>query len=516
MATADHPDAARAEQTRSRRNRAVAWDTAVLAVLAIATVLICSALDAFEHILRFAEEHEDWEVDELLVATAVVTIALAIFSIRRWRESNRENRLRSAAEERLREQAADLAEARDAAKEASRTKSEFLANMSHEIRTPMTAILGFTDVLAEQLSKAGAAADSIEAVETIQRNGQHLIRLINDILDLSKIEAGRLEIERMACPLLPLVAEVDSLMRARARNKTLTFKVEYAGPIPETIQTDPTRLRQILVNILGNAIKFTQDGSVCLTLGLVDESPASERLHFSVRDTGIGIAPDVLSRLFEPFTQADRSTTRKFGGTGLGLAISRRLARKLGGELTVESQAGVGSTFYVTVATGPLRGVRLLRTPEELSAAPSASSTRPSPALPTLDCRILLAEDGPDNQRLIALLLRRAGADVVVAENGREALDLAVSAAEGTNGGPFDIILLDMQMPVMDGYEAATELRRRGFTCPIVALTAHAMAADREKCLAAGCDDHVTKPIDRARLLTVVDALSRPTPAAQA
>ena len=411
-------------------------------------------------------------------------------------------------------QALEQATAR--ANEATQAKSEFLANMSHEIRTPMTAILGFAEVLLEHGNLDQAPPERIEAAKTIKRNGEYLLGIINDILDLSKIEAGKMMVERMACSPCRLVAEVASLMQVRADAKGLAFKVEYAGDIPQTIQTDPTRLRQILVNLIGNAIKFTEVGGVRLAIRLVeaaadrgvDESPSVSPepfLQFDVVDTGLDMTADQVAGLFQPFMQADASTTRKFGGTGLGLTITKRLARVLGGDIAVvETTEGVGTRFRVTVATGPLERVEMIEDPlaATVLARDGTESTASADQRPLRGCRILLAEDGPDNQRLIAHVLKNKGAEVTVMENGKLAAEAALAARD--QGSPFDVILMDMQMPVMDGYEATALLRRKSYTNPIIALTAHAMAGDREKCLNAGCDDYVSKPIDRTKLIETI------------
>ncbi|MEX2119774.1 MAG: ATP-binding protein [Pirellulales bacterium] len=395
-----------------------------------------------------------------------------------------------------------LARYSEAAGAASRAKSEFMANMSHEIRTPMTAILGFADVLRSNLIDA----ENIAAIDTIRRNGEYLLELLNDVLDLSKIEAGKLRVERMACSPRQVLGEVASLMEGRAHAKGLWFETAMAGGVPEYIQSDPTRLRQILMNLVGNAVKFTEEGGIRLGVRLV-EGETEGLIEFEVKDTGIGMTSEQLSRLFRPFTQADSSTTRRFGGTGLGLSISKRLTEILGGRITVESKPGLGSTFRVTVSAGPAhRGTE----PRPLTSG--RGRARPDrPAVPDggsearadgSQCRVLLAEDGPDNQRLISYLLRKAGIDVTVVENGSRAVEIALAAREA--GRPFDVILMDMQMPVLDGYAATSELRRAGYPGAIIALTAHAMSGDRAKCLEAGCDDYATKPIDRETLLASI------------
>jgi signal transduction histidine kinase len=395
-----------------------------------------------------------------------------------------------------------------AAESATRAKSEFLANMSHEIRTPMTAILGYVDFLAGQLDQP----EHLEALNIIRRNGDHLLTVINDILDLSKIEAGKFQVERRACSPAAVAAEVVSLMRVRARGKGLGLELEFAGPLPETVLTDMARLRQILLNLVGNAVKFTETGSVRIIVRLADRDGLEPRLVYEVVDTGIGITAAQIDSLFRPFQQAEASTSRKFGGTGLGLAISKRLATFLGGDINVRSEPGEGSTFALTIDPGPLAGVALLEHPSEAIAAPAASPARGRP-LPRLDCRILLAEDGVDNQRFISFLLKKAGAEVTTVENGRKAMEMALASFPGWGRRhddlrlPFDVILMDMQMPVMDGYEATRRLRDEGYAGPIIALTAHAMADDRQKCLGAGCDDYATKPIDRAALLNLIAAM---------
>jgi signal transduction histidine kinase/ActR/RegA family two-component response regulator len=412
-----------------------------------------------------------------------------------------------ALESEVRRRSAALRAAMERAELANRAKSEFLANMSHEIRTPMTAILGYAENL---LDPELSSSDRVMAVYTIRRNGQHLLEIINDILDLSKIEAGRLQPEFVKCSPGKILADVYSLMRGRAETKNLRMDLEVRGQIPETIETDPTRLRQVLINLVGNAIKFTNTGEVRLTAALVtraSEQGGETSLRFDVTDTGIGMTPDQLGALFRPFTQADNATTRKFGGTGLGLVISKRLAEALGGDLTVTSRPGEGSTFSLTVNVGPLDDVKMVDAPvvAELTETDATAPTPDQPqesGEPLRNKRILLAEDGDDNQRLITFVLRKAGATVAVAENGQIAVELATRAR--SMGEPFDIILMDMQMPVLDGYGATRRLRELGHTVPIVALTAHTMVGDRDKCIAAGCDDFAPKPIDRATLIATV------------
>jgi len=392
-----------------------------------------------------------------------------------------------------------LEAANQAAKAATEAKSAFLANMSHEIRTPMTAILGYAEILHAN----ARTEEDIECSRTIKRNGDHLLGIINDILDLSKIEAGKLSVERVPCSPATIVADTASLMRVRAKAKNLALTVHYDGPIPATVQSDPTRLRQALLNIVGNAIKFTEVGSVRLVVRLLSDNIGDPKLQFTVEDTGIGITEDQIAGLFRPFTQADSSISRTFGGTGLGLAISKRLVEMLGGDIAVSSLPGKGSAFTLTVDTGPLDGVPLVESPNEtLGERRNNNAELPADIGLPPHCRLLLAEDGPDNQRLLAFLLRKGGAEVVVAENGQVAVDLALNAI--AEDQPFEAILMDMQMPVMDGYEATRRLRVARYSGPIIALTANAMKEDRQKCLDAGCDDYLSKPVDRTTLLTTV------------
>jgi PAS domain S-box-containing protein len=390
---------------------------------------------------------------------------------------------------------------------ANRAKSEFLANMSHEIRTPMNSILGYVDVLLGHGDLTQAPEERIEAIRTVQRNGDHLLGIINSILDLSKIEAGQMSLERLSCSPCEVVSDVASLSRIRAADKQIAFSIEYTGPMPETIVTDPTRLRQILINLVGNAVKFTDRGSVRLVVTLCRADSPNPLLQFDVIDTGPGMSAEQVEQVFEPFTQADTSTTRRFGGTGLGLTISRQLARLLGGDVRIiETGLGSGTHIRLTVATGPLNQINLIDDPEARTGASEMEtlSVDVDEGKPLDSRRVLLAEDGIDNQRLVAHLLGHAGADVTVVENGQLALDAVAAARDGNK--PFDIILMDMQMPVLDGYEATRSLRKGGCTLPIIALTAHAMAGDREKCLQAGCTDYAPKPVSRKRLIQIIRA----------
>ncbi len=390
-----------------------------------------------------------------------------------------------------------LEEARVAAESATKAKSDFLANMSHEIRTPMTAILGYTDLL---LSPQQAAEDRSRAIQAIHRNGEHLLSIINDILDISKIESGLLSVSPVVCSPNQIVCEVVSMMRPRAADKSLSLDLEFLGPIPATIRSDPNRVRQILTNLVGNAIKFTESGGVRIVMKLID-GPGGTRLAFEVIDTGIGMSPDSVDEVFTAFSQADTTMSRQFGGMGLGLTITKRLVDMLSGQITVQSEPGEGSAFHFMIETGALDGVAMIQQPTEAFFADTGAQTLDGTQT-SCEARVLLAEDGPDNQRLISFHLRKAGAQVSVCENGQIAYERAAEAWRA--GEPFDVILMDMQMPEMDGYSATSLLRSDGYTGPIVALTAHAMKGDRERCIAAGCDDYATKPIDRQQLIALV------------
>lgn len=387
-----------------------------------------------------------------------------------------------------------LEKARQNAESASHAKSEFLANMSHEIRTPLTAILGFAD----QLRSNQSDPESIELCSTIERNGAHLMELINDILDLSKVEAGRIDIHPERCSPTLLGYESVRTLQGRADQKRVTLIVEVSPEIPAECLLDILRIRQMLINLLGNAIKFTSQGSVTLVIRTAVDA-AGSWLEFAVQDTGIGIPSDKLGSLFQPFSQIDSSTTRTQGGTGLGLCISRRLARLCGGDITVVSHVNVGSTFTLRL---PLVAVPLsmpVETTNRRSRWPSTPVSEAGIARKT--ARILVADDSADNRRLLDFIFRKANHEATFVENGQQLVDRLRRPGADDD---FDVIVIDMQMPVLDGYSAARLLRQRGCDLPLIALTANVMDDDRNKCLNAGCDDFATKPINREAFLETV------------
>ncbi len=388
----------------------------------------------------------------------------------------------------------ELVEARRQAEAANKAKSRFLATMSHEMRTPMAAILGYNDLLMDPKIDSSARNNYLMV---IRRNGEKLLLLINDILDLSKIEAGKITLNIQRCNLVSMLAEVAGMMRPRAELRGDMLSVEYMTELPETILIDANRLRQAIVNIVGNAVKFTENGQVRIKVHFLphwrDNRPA---VKIDVADTGIGISEEFLSHLFQPFNQGDAATSQKYGGTGLGLAISKHILELLEGELAVKSVRGGGSTFTIIIPAGDLMGVKIFQKPQEIIEDPGPNNY-PHDSQNLSGLKILLAEDNFDNQELIKITLSRAGAKVAIAENGRIAVEKALNES-------FDVILMDLNMPDMDGYEATRLLRSRGYDRPILALTANVMSDDRERCLAAGCNDHLGKPIDNMQMLRTI------------
>jgi len=375
------------------------------------------------------------------------------------------------------------------ATEASKAKSDFLANMSHEIRTPLNAIIGFTDIL----SKMSLNEPEKDYVRTVNTSAQNLLTIVNDILDFSKIEAGKLDTEMINCSLEELLGDINSMLRPSAIQKGLEFEILHKSRLPAYICTDPTRLRQCLTNLVNNAVKFTHEGYVHVMVSEI-QYQGKPYIKFEVEDTGIGIAPEEQTRVFDSFSQASTSTTRKFGGTGLGLTITKRLTELMGGTINLQSEPGRGSVFTILMPTGldtasqPALGERNL-------ASYSGGDT-PGEKV-KYSGNVLVAEDNQANQKLIELLLKRAGISAIIVADGQQAVDAATAQI-------FDLIFMDMQMPVMNGYDATVILRRGGCKVPIVALTANAMKEDKNKCLAVGCDAYLSKPVDIGQLNTIL------------
>jgi signal transduction histidine kinase/CheY-like chemotaxis protein len=399
----------------------------------------------------------------------------------------------------LHAQAKELEQARAEADRANTAKSSLVATVSHEIRTPMTAIVGYADVLLANLTDA----ESAKAARTIKRNGEFLLQLVDDILDLSKLEAGKLTVDPCWCSPRQIVADVVQLLQVRADAKGLSLSGDIDADALTTVYSDPQRLRQILLNLVGNSIKFSSHGDVRIRVrgAAIAGRPA---LRIDVCDQGIGLTPRQIENVFSQFSQAELSTSRLYGGSGLGLWISRRLANLLGGEITVESAPGHGSTFTLTVTA---------EQPETQSWFESGSTRRDvqvAPQTPSVDLtnrRILLADDSPDNQDLVEFVLNKAGAQVVIVGNGADAVKRALAARQ--EGKVFDVVLMDVQMPLVDGFTATAQLRAEGYTGPIVALTAHAQAEQLQQALQCGCDACLSKPIDES-LLGLLSKLTRP------
>lgn len=451
------------------------------------------------------EEHEIFEgydkgaVDFLLkpLNTHVVRSKVRVFV-----ELDQKNRLLREKSEALAEKLREVEALHQAAEAANHAKSRFLANISHEIRTPLGAVLGYAELLKIEDQSEVERRSNIDA---ITRNGKLLLALIDDVLDLAKIEAERVEVERTAVALEEVLSDLQSVHGHKAADKGIALTITANGSLPRTIFTDPLRLKQILNNLVGNALKFTDRGKVEVGVAY-DSSSASSLLRFTVRDTGRGLTPKEAGRLFQPFMQADASTTRKYGGTGLGLVIAKQLARLLGGDVILTaSTTGAGSTFTLTIDAGPDAANSLVDGHELFKSTRTPALRSVVGALPRIDgTRVLLADDARDNRHLISRILKVAGAIVETAEDGNEAIERALQ-------GDFDIVLMDIQMPGTDGYAATTALRAQGYKVPIIALTAHAMRDELDRCIAAGCDEYLSKPVDYQQLLeTILRHIKRP------
>ena len=408
-------------------------------------------------------------------------------------ELDRNRQIQDAYVKKIEQQQQKMVTLKEAAEAANRSKTSFLANISHEIRTPLGAMIGFAELLNAEKQ---CQQDSDEYIARIRNNGHLLLNIINNVLDLSKIEAGQVEIEKMSVFLVDLMRDIEGMFQLQARHKGLHLKIELGDELPHQITTDPTRLKQILANVIGNALKFTVVGGVTIRVS-VDSSPGPV-LRIEVRDTGIGLSKDATHKLFKRFSQSDNSTTRKYGGTGLGLCISRELAQELGGDLSLtETEPGIGSVFTIEIDPTPveLSDSKLTVGKQSKNSFKKAGATSLPIGSQTLENhKILLVEDSSDNRMLIERLLSRSGAHVETAANGLEGVKKARS-------GIFDVVLMDIQMPGMDGIEATSLLRREGYKKPIIALTAHAFKSDRDKCIEAGYTDHVSKPINFAILV---------------
>jgi len=451
------------------KDRSDLKDLVLIGLITILAILLTQALGLVKVLNRLAQEYEEWPILDFITVPTIMSVAFGIYAFRRWKE--------------LRQITAE-------AEKATIAKSQFLANMSHEIRTPMNAIVGFTQILVDEK----LTDEQKEYIEIIQDSSRNLLRLIDDILDLSRVEAGKIELEVSEYPLRKLLTSVESLMRPRAKRKNLRFEFIEEENLPARLYTDPVRLRQCLLNLVSNAIKFTKEGHVLIKVSL-QQINNKDFIRFEVEDTGIGIPDEKQEEVFNSFVQADGTHTREFDGTGLGLSITKKLVELLGGELNLKSQVGKGTTFMFSIPIGLDMARR--QTAEADGVLKELDDKVDDPEKIKYSGNVLVAEDSRTNQMLIKLLLEQMGFTITIAEDGKQVLEITAKQS-------FDLIFMDIQMPKMNGYEATQTLRARGVTTPIIALTAYAMKGDREKSITAGCNDHLTKPIDRNELMKTI------------
>lgn len=378
---------------------------------------------------------------------------------------------------------AELEKVTKVALEATHTKSAFLATMSHEIRTPLTAIIGFAEI---NLEHAVSDENRKKHTQSIVRNGRHLLQIINDILDISKVEANRIEFEHKKMSLFAVFQDIEHIILPQVKEKGLNLFIEYEYPLPEFILGDSLRLKQVILNICTNAIKFTESGRINIKVSCNMEE---QKLYVEIIDTGIGMTDQQVETIFDVFTQADSSITRKYGGTGLGLALSKQFAEGMGGGIIASSLLDIGSRFIVSIDTGDITGFKHIENKAQIKAK-NKSAASEDIKIRNVKGRVLLVEDNPDNQQLFSVLLAKTGADVTIAANGKIAVETALNE-------PFDLIFMDMQMPVMGGIEATRILREKGYRGPIVSLTANAMKQDRDESIKAGSNDYITKPVNK-------------------
>lgn len=421
--------------------------------------------------------------------------ATSFIEVVRSRFSQLENHITELHEQRAK-LVAELKQKQEEAEQASaanHAKDIFLANMSHEIRTPLTAILGFANLMLEPHLNA---ADLGEFSQTITRNAEHLLSLIDEVLDFAKIEAGKIIVEKRQFSLPEMFRGIENLFRTNLRNKSLSLSVKISQEFEQPIIADLVRLQQVVINLVGNAVKFTDSGLVEVNVDLLKSGP-QKMLQISVSDTGIGISREAQAKLFSPFMQADSSVTKKYGGSGLGLALSRRLAEALGGELRLlNSELGKGSTFVLTVP------IEMATSDSSVQGVPALAETISRDDTRLAGLRILLAEDSADNQLLYRRFLERSAATVEIAGDGSEAISMATNQS-------FDLVLMDIQMPLVNGYEATQQLRRSGFTKPILALTAHALEREIQNMEAAGCSGRIVKPVQPDELIDCIIAAAQ-------